>query len=162
MLTVFSSPATKPAIRAVPNCRFNSLGRSNRLYGLFVSCDNPGRWFFRLWTPPFLVKCFIAPAVSPRGLVMKPLHRMSTAELKEYMKELSNRVERLLPQGPTKHGKCQFALVLAGEDGKAHYVSNSKQRPMTKAVRKVADRIERKRRDNDFVVLKALPIGTVA
>ncbi|HEY2783964.1 MAG TPA: hypothetical protein VGJ05_03240 [Fimbriiglobus sp.] len=91
---------------------------------------------------------------------MKPLHRMTHKELKEYMEELSGRVERLLPQGPTKHGKCQFALVLAGEDGKAHYVSNSKRRRMAKAVRKAADRIERKRQTRRFVVLKALPLET--
>jgi len=44
---------------------------------------------------------------------VKALDAMSWEELREYMKRLSRAVEEVLPPGPSKHGKCDFALVLA-------------------------------------------------
>jgi hypothetical protein len=85
---------------------------------------------------------------------MKALHAMSDKEIQDYMKKLSHAVEQVLPPGPSKHGKCTFALVLADEDGKAHYVSNSRRRRMTRALRKTVDRLERRRRKSRLVILK--------
>jgi hypothetical protein len=85
---------------------------------------------------------------------MKALHAMSDLELQEYMRKLSHAVEQVLPPGPSKHGKCTFALVLADEDGKAHYISNSRRQRMTRALRKTVDRLERRRSNSRLVVLK--------
>jgi hypothetical protein len=75
---------------------------------------------------------------------MKALEAMSGVVLHTYMKKLSRAVEELLPPGPSKRGKCHFALVLTDENGKTHYVSNNRRR-MTWALRKTVARLERKR-----------------
>ena len=75
---------------------------------------------------------------------MKALEAMSGEELRYYMKRLSRAVDEVLPPGPSKRGKCHFALVLTDENGKTHYVSNNRRR-MTKALRRTVARLERKR-----------------
>jgi hypothetical protein len=75
---------------------------------------------------------------------VKALDAMSWDELREYMRRLSRAVEDVLPPGPSKHGKCDFALVLATEGGKTHYVTNSRKR-IRKAIRKTAARMSRSR-----------------
>jgi hypothetical protein len=75
---------------------------------------------------------------------MKALEAMSGEELHTYMKRLSRAVEELLPPGPSKRGKCHFALVLTDENGKTHYGSNNRRR-MTKSLRRTVARLELKR-----------------
>jgi hypothetical protein len=79
---------------------------------------------------------------------------MSEEELRVYMKRLSRAVEGVLPPGPSKRGKCDFALVLTDENGKTHYVSNCRRR-MTKALRKTVARLER-RQANRLVKVESL------
>jgi hypothetical protein len=79
---------------------------------------------------------------------------MSRADLRDYLKRLSHAIERMLPSGPSKNGKCLFALVLVNGD-KAHYVSNSRKRRVAKAVRRSADRVVQKHPASRLVYLKS-------
>jgi len=90
---------------------------------------------------------------------VKALDAMSWEELREYMKRLSRAVEEVLPPGPSKHGKCDFALVLASEKGKTHYVSNSRRR-MPKVLRTTADRLEKKRANRIVALKPPYSVGT--
>jgi hypothetical protein len=73
---------------------------------------------------------------------MKELKAMSREELKYYLRRLSRAVEEVLPPGPSKRGKCDFALVLSDEPGTVYYACNSRRR-ITPALRTTVSRFER-------------------
>jgi hypothetical protein len=70
--------------------------------------------------------------------------RNAKNELRRYLQNLSKAIENELPPGPSKRGKCLFALVLI-VGGRMHYASNSRQRGMVRALHRMADRIGQKR-----------------
>jgi hypothetical protein len=76
---------------------------------------------------------------------MRALEAMVREERRDYLKRLSRAVEAVLPPGPSKRGKCDFALVLSDAPGNVYYACNSRRR-MTEAMRTALTRLERKRR----------------
>lgn len=75
---------------------------------------------------------------------MKLIRDMTEPELREVFKKLALKVESELPPGPSKNGKCLFALIVADaiEPGVGQYVSNVVREDMIRLLRETANRLE--------------------
>jgi hypothetical protein len=69
---------------------------------------------------------------------------MTEPELREFFRNLAIQIEDSLPPGPSRNGKCLFALIVADsvEPGIGQYVSNVQRADMVRMLRETADRIE--------------------
>lgn len=70
---------------------------------------------------------------------------MTEPELREYFSGLARMIEKRLPDGPSKNGKCLFVLVCADDSGIGQYISNAERSGIIKLLRETADRLERRR-----------------
>ena len=75
---------------------------------------------------------------------MRLLRDMTEPELRGYFRDLASLVESVLPPGPSKQGRCLFALIVADstEPGVGQYVSNVERADMIRLLRETADRLE--------------------
>lgn len=77
---------------------------------------------------------------------MKRIEDMTEPELRAFFRNLAVEIEARLPPGPSSHGKCLFALIVADSTGPGvgQYVSNVERPGMIKLLRETADRLERR------------------
>ena len=75
---------------------------------------------------------------------MKLIRDMTEPELAELFTHLARTVEAELPPGPSKKGKCLFALLVFDESTIGQYVSNANRSDIIKTLRETADRLERR------------------
>lgn len=77
---------------------------------------------------------------------MKLIRDMTEPELRRFFRSVARKVEAMLPPGPSAHGKCLFALIVADavEPGIGQYVSNVQRADMVRLLRETADRLERR------------------
>ena len=69
---------------------------------------------------------------------------MTEPELQAYFQLLGEATESVLPPGPSRHDKALFVLVVFDDPGLAQYVSNAEREDVIKALREMADRLERR------------------
>jgi hypothetical protein len=75
---------------------------------------------------------------------MRTLRDMTEPELRALFNTIALATEDMLPAGPSSNGRALFVLVVFDDPGVGQYVSNANRDDCIKAMREVADRLERR------------------